>query len=167
MTLPAPRVPGTYRILFVCMGNICRSPAGEGVLAKILQEAGLADRVRVDSAGTLGYKDGHPADGRICAAAARRGYTLTSKSRRVQAADLEQFDLLVAMDRDHLFHLHAMDPAGLYRDRIKLMLEFSPTPSKADVPDPYTEGEAAFEHVLDLIEPACSQLCSLVQAELA
>jgi len=167
MMLPAPRMPGTYRILFVCMGNICRSPAGEGVMVKMIEETGLTGRVIVDSAGTLGNRDGHPADARICAVAERRGYKLTSKSRRVQAADLEQFDLLIAMDRDHLFHLHSMDPEGAHRHRIKLMLEFAPTPRKADVPDPYTEGEAAFEHVMDLIEPSCSQLCRLVQAELA
>ncbi|HMQ22547.1 MAG TPA: low molecular weight phosphotyrosine protein phosphatase, partial [Planctomycetota bacterium] len=97
-------------VLFVCMGNICRSPAGEGVLQALVDACGLSARVRVDSAGTIGYHEGKPADARMRAAAARRGYDLRSGARRIRREDLHAFDLVIAMDRENYSDLERLDP---------------------------------------------------------
>lgn len=142
-------------ILFVCTGNICRSPAAEGVFLKKAAEAGILDRLRVDSAGTIGYHEGEQADPRMIAAAERRGYPLPSIARKVTRADIGTFDYVIAMDRDHLFHLHSMDKDGKHEANIRLFMDFHPNPDRKDVPDPYYGGPQGFEDVLDLVE-GCS-----------
>lgn len=146
------------RVLFVCMGNICRSPTGEAVMQHLVVERDVAHRVLVDSAGTIGYHVGAPADARMREAASRRGYRMQSRSRQVTRADLEQFDLIVAMDRDNLDDLQALDTSGQYGDKIRLLSEFLPEGSPQDVPDPYYGGDQGFECVLDMIENACPNL---------
>ena len=141
-------------VIFVCMGNICRSPAGEGVMKHVAQEAGLTNRVRVDSAGTIDFHSGNPADTRMREAAARRGYDLTSQARGVTRDDLEQFDLVIAMDRDNRSDLLAIAPSGT-ESKIRLLSDFLPGASERDVPDPYYGGARGFETVLDMIEEAC------------
>ena len=140
-------------VLFVCMGNICRSPTAEGVFRHFVQEAGLADRIKIDSAGTHAYHTGEPADRRASAAAERRGYSLAAiRARRVQAEDFENFNYIVAMDR--LNHVTLIDRADAeHHDKIRLFMEFS-SAEEDEVPDPYYGGAAGFDRVLDLVEEA-------------
>lgn len=145
------------KVLFVCLGNICRSPSAEGVMRACLAERGLEERVKVDSAGTIGYHAGEPADPRMQRAAAERGYELTSTARRVAPEDFERFDLLVAMDRSNLEDLQAMAPPGA-DGKVRLLSEYLPAGSPRDVPDPYWSGERGFELVLDLLEEACPRI---------
>ncbi|HVO15677.1 MAG TPA: low molecular weight protein-tyrosine-phosphatase [Alphaproteobacteria bacterium] len=146
------------KILFVCTGNICRSPTAEGVFRKLVAEAGLDDAVAVDSAGTHGYHVGEPPDERSCAAALRRAVDITAqRARRVSRADFAEFDLILAMDRDHFRALRAMAPQGA-AERVRLFLDYAPELGVKDVPDPYYGGPDGFEDVLDLIETAAEKL---------
>lgn len=146
------------RLLFVCMGNICRSPTAEAVFREVLRMEGQGLEVHVDSAGTHGYHVGEPPDARAIAAARRRGYRMDDlRARRVEAVDFERFDLLLAMDEDNLAFLHRIAPAG-QRERARLLLDFAPAAGRRDVPDPYYGGEAGFEEVLDLVEEAARGL---------
>jgi protein-tyrosine phosphatase len=148
----------TTRILFVCMGNICRSPTAEGVFRKLVQERAPHLQVEIDSAGTHAYHVGEPPDRRAIAAAARRGIDLSGlRARVVDQADFEGFDMLVAMDQLNREVLLDRSPEQ-YRDRVRLMLEFAPTTNVEDVPDPYYGGPIGFEHVLDLVEEASKGL---------
>jgi protein-tyrosine phosphatase len=140
------------RILFVCMGNICRSPTAEGVMRHLLAERGLQDEIYVESAGTGGWHAGAPPDARSARAAAARGITLDGAARQVTRADFEDFDLLVAMDRDNLRDLFAIAPPGT-EHKVRMLLA-----GNRDVPDPYYGGPRGFENVLDLVEAACAQL---------
>lgn len=142
------------RVLFVCLGNICRSPAGEGVFNALAQREGVADQLVIDSAGTSGWHAGAPADQRMQAAAQRRGYTLTSRSRQATRRDLETFDLIIAMDRDNLRDLRSLDSDGRHRAKIRLLSDFIPNGRVKDVPDPYYGDGDGFEQVLDMIEAA-------------
>lgn len=162
-----PRV----RVLMVCMGNICRSPTAEAVLRQRLAQAGLADRVEVDSAGTHAYHLGGPPDARSREAGERRGYELAHlRARKVDAADFAGFDLLLAMDWDNLALLEAECPAELRR-RLRRLAEFIPAghalAGAQVVPDPYYGGPAGFEHVLDLVEAACDGLVTALSQRLA
>src|SRR5690606_35403807 len=149
------RAVGAVRICFVCLGNICRSPTAEGVMAHLVEEAGLAGRIEIDSAGTGAWHVGEPADQRA-RAAARRGMTLASVARQVRREDFDRFDYLVAMDGSTLSELRRMAPRGGGRARLVLLREFDPaSPSGAAVPDPYYGGEDGFEEVLDICEAGC------------
>lgn len=157
----APRV----RVLMVCMGNICRSPTAEAVLRRKLEEAGLADLVEVDSAGTHAYHLGSPPDERSRKHARQRGYDLEGlRARKVAEEDFERFDLLLAMDGDNMALLEAGCPPQLEQARSKLrrLVEFipphSPHAGAQSVPDPYYGGPAGFDAVLDLVEHACDGL---------
>ena len=145
------------KVLFVCMGNICRSPTGEGVFKHFVDERGLNTRFFIDSAGTIGYHSGANADPRMQEAAAGRGYDLTSVARQVSEEDLNTFDLIVAMDKDNLADLEHR--AGGQREHIRLLGSFLPEVENVgdvpSVPDPYYGGAAGFEEVLDMIESAC------------
>lgn len=148
-----------YRILLVCMGNICRSPTAEGVLRARLAAAGLADRVEVDSAGTHDYHVGAPPDHRSQAHAARRGVDLSAlRARQVCAGDFERFDLLLAMDHDNLELLEEACPDPHLRAKLGLLMRFGPQAGSEVVPDPYDGGPAGFDHVLDLVEAASDGL---------
>jgi protein-tyrosine phosphatase len=152
--------PGAQvRILMVCMGNICRSPTAEGVLRAKLARAGLAERVSVDSAGTLGTHAGEAPDARATAHAAARGYDLSAlRARQVQTADFERFDWLLAMDEDNLSWLRNRAPAGA-APRCALLTTFAGRhDGPLEVPDPYYGNPAGFEAVLDLLEDACDRL---------
>ncbi len=143
----------TVSVLFVCMGNICRSPTAEGVFRHFVQEAGLVDRIKIDSAGTHAYHTNEPADRRASVAAERRGYSLANmRARRVSEEDFDEFDFIIAMDQ--LNHVTLVDQADAeYHDKIHLFLEFASGPED-DVPDPYYGGAKGFERVLDLVEDA-------------
>lgn len=139
------------------MGNICRSPTGEGVFSHYVQAQGHGELVEIDSAGTLAYHSGEPADGRMREAASRRGYRLDSIARAVTAADLLHFDLVVAMDRDNYRELMALSAGD--SANIKMLGEFMPgidaSADPPDVPDPYYGGAEGFETVIDMCERAC------------
>ncbi|MDP2132432.1 MAG: low molecular weight protein-tyrosine-phosphatase [Sulfuritalea sp.] len=146
------------RILFVCTGNICRSPTAEGVARALAQQLGLDEAFEFDSAGTHGYHVGDPPDPRTMAAALRRGYDLAPlRARRVTDFDFIRFDHVIAMGRDHLDWLQRACPS-LYRDKLGLLLEFSRRFEEDEVPDPYYGGIDGFERVLDLVEDATQQL---------
>ena len=147
-------------VLFVCLGNICRSPTGEGVLQHLLESRGLEDQIRVDSAGTIGYHDGAPADSRMQAAAERRGYELLSRSRKILADDLENFDLVIAMDRENLADIQRLSESP--SATIKLLSDFLGDDWPSDVPDPYYGGDEGFEYVMDMIEAACPSIIESV-----
>jgi protein-tyrosine phosphatase len=154
------------RLLFVCMGNICRSPTAEGVMRALLREQDLEHVVEVDSAGTGAWHEGSPPDERATAAARTRGVTLAGAARVVTLRDLERFDLILAADRHNLTDLLAQAPAGA-RERIRLLREFDPASADGDdldVPDPYYGGPDGFEHVLDLVEAACRGLLDDLRA---
>jgi protein-tyrosine phosphatase len=154
------------RVCFVCLGNICRSPTAEGVMRALVDEAGLGDRVMLDSAGTGAWHAGELPDPRARAAAARRGLELVHRARQVTAADLERFDLLVAMDGANLAVLQRL-VRGRATPRAVLLRSFDASaPAGADVPDPYAGGEAGFEEVLDQCERACRGLLAHVRAAL-
>lgn len=144
----------TIKLLFVCTGNICRSPTAEGVFRARAATAGLAHRFTLDSAGTHGYHIGEPPDPRSCEAALRRGIDLSAqRARKVTVADFSRFDLLLVMDRGHLRALQALATPD-HADRAHLFLRFAPRLGLQDVPDPYYGGPDGFEQVLDLIEAA-------------
>lgn len=144
------------RILFFCMGNICRSPTAEGVMRARLAAAGLD--VEVDSAGTHGYHVGDPPDERSQAHALRRGYDLGAlRARKLEAADFERFDLVLAMDEDNLAQAARLCPPAR-RERLKLLMDYAPDAGSRIVPDPYYGGADGFERVLDLVEAACDAL---------
>ncbi|MCI3205729.1 MULTISPECIES: low molecular weight protein-tyrosine-phosphatase [Pandoraea] len=139
-------------ILFVCMGNICRSPSADGIFRHRLAEAGLAEIVDVDSAGTHSYHIGHAPDARTQEAAQRRGYDLSAlRARRVEADDFERFDWIVAMDDANVADLVARCPAQ-YRHKIVRLMDFATHHDATEVPDPYYGGAQGFETVLDYIE---------------
>ena len=141
-------------VLFVCLGNICRSPTAHGVFARQVEAAGLAGHVHVDSAGTGAWHVGEPPDARASAAALQRGYDLSAqRARQVTLADFHNFDYILAMDRSNLMHLEDLEPAG-YAGHLGLFLEFHPNSPIHEVPDPYYGGDQGFEEVLDLVEAA-------------
>ena len=146
------------RVLFVCMGNICRSPTAEGVMAALLREEGRDD-VELDSAGTGGWHAGSPPDERATEAARRRGIVLQGAARQVRASDFADFDLLVAMDRSNLRDLLALAPDDAARAKVRLLAD-----GDRDVPDPYYGGERGFDDVLDLVTEACERLLDEVRA---
>ncbi len=140
------------RVLFVCMGNICRSPMAQGVLEQRLREEQLDDRVRVDSAGTYHYHTGEPPDRRGVAAARHRGVQISGqRARPVCDNDFMEFDLILAMDADNERELRAICPPS-HVDRVKLIMDFAPDRGEREIPDPYYVGEQGFEKVLDMLE---------------
>ena len=146
------------KILFVCTGNICRSPTAEGVARSMAKQLKLAARFEFDSAATHTYHTGEAPDRRTVAAARKRGIDLSGlRARPLIASDYEHFDLLLAMDEGHLQWMRRQCPTEL-QAKLKLFLDFSPQHGGADVPDPYYGGEAGFEHVLDLVEDAVAGL---------
>lgn len=152
-------------VLFVCMGNICRSPTAEGVFRHHVSVGGLGEYIEIDSAGTHAYHVGEPPDRRARAAAERRGISLEDiRARRVHADDFERFSYIIAMDQDNLEILKEQAEA-VHRDKLRLFLEFSSGPEK-EVPDPYYGGATGFERVLDLVEDASRGLLREIRSKL-
>ena len=159
--------PARLRVLMVCMGNLCRSPMAEAVLRSKLAQAGLAQVVTVDSAGTHGFHKGSLPDPRAVAQTTSRGYSMKGlKSRPVVADDFSRFDLVLAMDRDNLDTLRDRCPPSEH-GRLHLLLSFAPAALADEVPDPYFGSVAGFERALDLIEPACGGLLDDLRRRLA
>lgn len=160
-----PPSPRPLRILFVCLGNICRSPSAEGVFRKHLEQAHLSHLVEIDSAGTASYHIGEPADERAEEAAARRGIDISAhRARQVHRKDFDTYDLIVAMDKSNLAVLQRLCPAEHWH-KLKLMMSFAPEVGIDEVPDPYYGSERDFEYVLDLLEKASQGLLSWLQQQ--
>jgi len=154
------------RVLFVCTGNICRSPTAEGVFRRHVADAGLAALIAADSAGTHGYHVGEPPDARTQAAARRRGYDLSGlRARRVAREDFERFDLLLAMDRDHHQILARLAPPSAGH-KVRMMMSYARRATHDEVPDPYYGGPDGFELVLDLLEDASEGLVEALRGGL-
>lgn len=144
-------------VLFVCLGNICRSPLAEGVFRHLVEERGLTERFSIDSAGTGDWHMGQPPDERSMRVASDHGITLSGAARRVRAEDLERFDVVLAMDTDNLRYLRQLaDGSG--RARLHLLRDFDPEADSPDVPDPYFEGPSGFESVYRMVRRACEEL---------
>ena len=152
------RIRTLARVLFVCMGNICRSPTAEAVFRHAVASAGLEQKILVDSAGTHGYHLGHPPDRRTQLAAAQRGYDLVKlRARQVSGQDFVEFDYILAMDLDNLSDLRRLAPAQ-HHGKLSLFMEYSSVRPREEVPDPYYGGEHGFELVLDMAEDAAAGL---------
>ncbi|MCH9652196.1 MAG: low molecular weight phosphotyrosine protein phosphatase [Deltaproteobacteria bacterium] len=140
------------RVLFVCMGNICRSPAAEAVLRQLVEDRGLEEVVEIDSAGTIGYHAGNPPDSRMSQSGEERGIEIHGQARQVTFEDLRLFDRVIALDQENLADLESL--AGGSSSHIRLLSSYLPVGSLVDVPDPYYGGEAGFRQVLDMLEEA-------------
>lgn len=155
------------KVLFVCMGNLCRSPMAEGVFKHYVAQAGLQDLIASDSAGTHDYHVGDPPDARALRASERRGYDLSAlRGRQVSRGDFGEFDYLLAMDEANLRALERLCPSQ-HAHKLKLLMEFSIGPALREVPDPYYGGEPSFERVLDLVEQAAQGLLDHLRRRLA
>jgi protein-tyrosine phosphatase len=155
------------RILFVCMGNICRSPTAEGVMRRLVRDEGLDGQIEIDSAGTGSWHVGAPPDERATAAARRRQIELEGEARQFSAADFDRFDLILAMDASNQRELLSLAPDDAAREKVRLLREFDPEASgrgDLDVPDPYYGGEQGFEEVLDLVQAATRGLLDDLRA---
>jgi protein-tyrosine phosphatase len=173
MTGTSPKPATAARLLFVCLGNICRSPTAEGVMRALIEREGLARRVKVDSAGTGAWHVGSAPDERATAAARTRGIGLEGCARQVRPQDFEEFDLIIAMDRSNLRELQALARTDSERERVRLLREFDPASERGpdgqpvgdlDVPDPYYGSPGGFEEVLDLVQAACEGLLAQIRA---
>lgn len=153
------------KVLFVCLGNICRSPTADGIFQKLVADAGLAKRISVDSAGTAGWHQGKAPDPRTIAAASKRGFDLSLlRSRQVKRSDFGEFDYILAMDEENLADLTLLRPQE-FSGHLGLFLEFSEQQHYTAVPDPYHGGAAGFELVLDLVEEASRGLLQTIRTQ--
>lgn len=153
------------KVLFVCLGNICRSPTAEGVFRKLVDEADYGTRIQIDSAGTHAYHIGEPPDARAQQAAARRGVDLsTLRGRKAIAADIELFDYVLAMDQENYDNLMAICPSEL-EHKVQLFLDYAPNRAESEVPDPYFGGAGGFDRVLDMVEEASQGLLEAIRRQ--
>lgn len=147
------------KILFVCLGNICRSPSAQTIMQKFVDEKDLQDKYEIDSAGIIGVHSGEPADGRMRTHAAKRGYTITHLSRQVKPKyDFDHFDLIIGMDDNNIRALRNLMVENRHLEKIKKMTSYSRIFKESIIPDPYYGGYEGFEYVLDLLEDACKGL---------
>ncbi len=146
------------RILFVCMGNICRSPAAEIVLRKMVENEGLQGEFTIDSAGTIGYHAGKPPDPRMSECLRQAGYLPRGRARQIQEGDLDLFDLILTMDEDNLTDVQALDRTGQHDSKIRAFVEFLDECEAPRIPDPYYGGQKGFLRVVELLEDGCRNL---------
>ncbi len=153
-----PRTP--FSIIFVCLGNICRSPAGENILRHQLKEAGIENHFHIDSSGTHDYHPGKSPDHRMCRTLQNRAIPTTGKARQFRSEDFEKFDLILAMDTENHSNLAALDPEGAYQTKLKLFTSYCTEPQHQvpSVPDPYYGENDGFELVADMLEDGCSEI---------
>lgn len=155
------------KILFVCMGNICRSPAAEGIAKKLTEKKGLIGIIEIDSAGTLKYHTGELPDSRMIRHAAKRGYTLDSRARQFNPnKDFEYFDYIVTMDDNNYSEITSLDLKNLYEDKVFKMVSFSKKQIVNEVPDPYYSGSDGFEFVLDILEDSVEGLLNKIEDDI-
>jgi protein-tyrosine phosphatase len=151
-----------YKLLFVCLGNICRSPSAENIMNQLISEAGLGTKITCDSAGTSGYHIGAAPDRRMNMAANKRGLELVGQSRKLKPSDLLNFDLILAMDRENYQDILYLDREGKYENKIRMMCDFATIKPDQEVPDPYYGGADGFDYVIDLLYDACTGLLNYV-----
>lgn len=153
------------KILFVCLGNICRSPSAENIMNHLIKEQGKSDSIICDSAGTANYHSGSSPDRRMAVAAQKQGITLLGKARQFTKKDFAEFDLILAMDKSNYRDILALDPEQKYRDKVKMMCDFCTSFSDREVPDPYYGGVDGFDYVIDLLIDACKGLLVFIETE--
>ncbi|ADI63241.1 low molecular weight protein-tyrosine-phosphatase [Trichormus azollae] len=154
-----------YKLLFVCLGNICRSPSAENIMNHLVSQAGLSDRIYCDSAGTSSYHIGSPSDRRMSAAAVSKlGIKLLGQARQFQTSDFQEFDLILAMDKDNYKNILAVDSSGQYHHKVRLICDFCSRHTLKEVPDPYYGGTEGFNQVIDLLIDACEGLLEYVNS---
>jgi protein-tyrosine phosphatase len=152
-----------YKLLFVCLGNICRSPAAENIMNYLVDKKGLSQSIISDSAGTSSYHIGSAPDRRMNAAATQKlGITLKGRARQFEKSDLQNFDLILAMDKENYANILSLDPSGEYVDKVQLMCDFCSHHTLKEVPDPYYGGTEGFNDVIDLLVDACEGLLNQV-----
>jgi protein-tyrosine phosphatase len=155
------------KILFVCMGNICRSPAAEGIAKSIIKQKGLENLIEIDSAGTIDYHEGEPPDQRMIAHASKRGYHLNSLARQFNPdKDFEQFDYIVTMDNENYEDITSHDSENRYNHKVFKMTSFGKDNEISDVPDPYYSGSKGFEIVLDILEDSVNGLIDQIEDDI-
>ncbi|MEO5914255.1 MAG: low molecular weight protein-tyrosine-phosphatase [Luteolibacter sp.] len=150
-----PSTPSPHRVLFVCLGNICRSPAAEIIFRKLVADAGRETDFEIDSAGTIGHHEGAPPDPRMSESLKRQGYTIQGRARQIHAADLERFDLIVTMDESNLTDVRRLDKTASLHSKIHPFVGFCRDHDDLRVPDPYYGGQRGFDHVIKLLEDGC------------
>lgn len=155
-----------YKLCFVCLGNICRSPTAEGIFIHKVKEAGLELFFYIDSAGTAAYHVGEGANSKSQSTANGHGVYLPSRARRFEYADFEEFDLVLAMDSSNYTDLQQLDRKGRFTEKLKLMRSFDPSPGDNEVPDPYYGGMQGFENVFRILDRSCGQLLDALKAQI-
>lgn len=164
MSSPLAQSSYPYKLLFVCLGNICRSPSAENIMNHLIEQRGLQDQILCDSAGTSSYHIGSPPDRRMTAAASQRGIILQGQARQFNRGDFEEFDLILAMDEDNYRDILMLDSGGNYQHKVKLMCKFCRSHGDREVPDPYYGGSEGFNYVIDLLLDACEGLLDHILA---
>ncbi|MEO0334983.1 MAG: low molecular weight protein-tyrosine-phosphatase [Pseudomonadota bacterium] len=152
-------------VLFVCLGNICRSPAAEGIFLKMVGDAGLRDQIKVDSAGTGAWHQGEPADARMQNHAKNRGYELPSIARKFVVSDFQEFDYILTMDNSNYSNVTALASGQSDLEKVHKMVSFCKVHDVDEVPDPYHEGEEGFRLVMDILEDSCAEFLKHIQAK--
>lgn len=155
-----------YKLLFVCLGNICRSPSAENIMNHLIAQADLSNSIVCDSAGTSSYHIGSPPDRRMSAAATKKlGIKLRGQARQFCQSDFQDFDLILAMDRENYENILALDPTQHYHDKVRLMCDFCSQYTFKEVPDPYYGGSEGFDQVIDLLVDACEGLLNKIMSQ--
>lgn len=152
------------RILFLCMGNICRSPAAQCIFQELVNTAGLSSDYEIDSAGTLRFHEGSPPDSRMQEALRKRNIPIIGRARTIVLEDLNYYDLILAMDYNNLIDAKKLDRDGTFHDKIQLFCNYCKSRSEKEVPDPYYGKGNGFEHVLDILENGCKNLLELTSS---
>lgn len=155
-----------YKLLFVCLGNICRSPSAENIMRHLIDEAGLAGQITCDSAGTSGYHVGAAPDRRMQLAARKKNIKLLGQSRQFTRQDFQDFDLILAMDGSNYRDILSLDRRDEYAGKVKMMCDYAANFRDTEVPDPYYGGESGFDYVIDLLLDACDGLLEDLKKEL-
>ncbi|MEL7333830.1 MAG: low molecular weight protein-tyrosine-phosphatase, partial [Cyanobacteria bacterium J06560_2] len=155
------------RLLFVCLGNICRSPSAENIMNHLVAQQQLSDKIVCDSAGTASYHVGSSPDRRMNTAAQKKGITLVGSARQFTASDFEDFDLILAMDRSNYRDILSLDKNNQHADKVKLMCEYCQAHPDEEVPDPYYGGEDGFDYVIGLLQDGCAHLLEDISEDIS
>ncbi len=156
-----------YKLVFVCLGNICRSPTGEGVFQHIVNEAGFGNYFEVDSAGTSAFHVGQPANSKSSDVADAHGVQLKSRARQFDKEDLDYYDLIIPMDNENRDNIYAMADSEEQKEKVQLLREYDPNPEDGQVPDPYYGGLEGFENVYQIVERSCKNLLEQLKPQVS